>query len=288
MYQKTLSVIASLAIIASSCGIKEQRSQCLTPVTVHVNDFLITVDTFSDTKATPANEYANLKALTLAFYEGETEVYKCTQLQADAGFGDFSLNLPQATYTMVVLGYSCYEGDILTLTSPTQAEFTAGRVGETFAATQEVVIEGTDPAEISATLDRIVSKLYVVSSDQRPEGVDKIRMTFSGGAKAFNPITGLATSNSGFSNTVSITTDVGKRSGSISYLFLNSAEQTMNLTIEALDADDAVVYTKVLRNVPFKVNRSTRLDGRLYTETAPGATSFQVNDEWLTETNLTF
>lgn len=288
MYQKTLSVIVSLALIASSCGIKEQRSQCLTPVSVHVNDFLITVDTFSDTKATPANEYDNLKALTLAFYDGETEVYKSTQLQVDTGFGDFSLNLPQATYTMVVLGYSCYEGDVLTLTSPSQAEFTAGRVGETFAKTQEVVINSANPVEISATLDRIVSKLYVVSSDNRPAGVDKIRMTFGGGAKAFNPSTGLSTSNTGFSNTVNISTEVGKRSGSISYLFLNSAEQTMTVTLEALDADDAVVYTKVLRNVPFKVNRSTKLTGKLYTATAPGTTSFQVNDEWLTETSIAF
>ena len=288
MYQKTLSVIASLAIIASSCGIKEQRSQCLTPVTVHVNDFLITVDTFSDTKATPANEYANLKALTLAFYEGETEVYKCTQLQADAGFGDFSLNLPQSTYTMVVLGYSCYEGDILTLTSPTQAEFTAGRVGETFAATQEVVIEGTDPAEISATLDRIVAKFNVVSDDHRPEGAEKVRMTFSGGAKAFSPSTGLATSNTGFTNTVNISTEVGKRSASISYLFLGSNEQIMDVTVDVLDSDDEVLYHKVMRNVPFKQNRTTKLTGKLYTATVPGSTAFQVNDAWITDTVIPF
>ena len=142
--------------------------------------------------------------------------------------------------------------------------------------------------EISATLDRIVSKLYVVSSDQRPSGVDKIRTTFSEGGKSFNPSTGLAISNTGFSNTVNISSEVGHRTGTISYLFLNTAEQTMDITIDALDANDHVVYSKTVRNVPFKVNRSTRLDGKVYTETLPGSTSFQVNDEWLTETTVSF
>ena len=191
-------------------------------------------------------------------------------------------------YTMVVLGYSCYEGDVLTLTSPTSAAFTAGRVGETFACTQELSISNTGAVEISATLDRIVSKLYLVSDDHRPEGADKIRMTFGGGAKAFNPSTGLSTSNAGFSNTVNISTEVGKRSGSISYLFLNSAEQTMDVTIDVLDADDAVLYHKIVRNVPFQVNRSTKLAGDVYTATAPGATSFQLNADWEDEETITF
>ena len=282
---KKLSFIALAAILAASCS---KSSQTLVPVTVHVQDFRITIDTFADTKATPATEYSNLKALTLAFYSGETEVFKSTQFQADAAFGNFSLNLPLGAYTMVVLGYSCYEGDVLTLTSPTSAAFTAGRVGETFACTQELSISNTGAVEISATLDRIVSKLYLVSDDHRPEGADKIRMTFGGGAKAFNPSTGLSTSNAGFSNTVNISTEVGKRSGSISYLFLNSAEQTMDVTIDVLDADDAVLYHKIVRNVPFQVNRSTKLAGDVYTATAPGATSFQLNADWEDEETITF
>lgn len=288
MLKKSLPVLASLALIASSCTVKEQCLECLTPVSVHVNDFRITIDTFASTKATPATEYENLKALTLAFYDGETEVYKSTQLQGDAGFGDFSINLPLGTYTMVVLGYSRYEGDVLTLTSPTSAAFTAGRVGETFACTDEITISGTEAVEVEATLDRIISKLYVVSSDKKPVGVETIRITFSGGAKAFNPTTGLSTSNNGFSNTLNVSSETGYRTGSICYLFLNSVQQTMDITIEALDAEDEVLFSKIVRNVPFKMNRCTRLDGKIYTETLPGSTSFQVNADWLTEIGIGF
>ena len=286
---KQISLSVAALVLLTSCSIKEDRiNNCSAPVSVQVQDFRVTIDNISDTKATDVADYPNLKALTLAFYEGETEVFKSTQKQGDAGFGNFSLNLPLGTYTMVVLGYSCYEGDVLTLTSPTQAAFTAGRVGETFAHTQEVVISNTNAVELSATLDRIVSKLFVVSDDKRPEGAEKVRMTFSGGAKAFNPSTGLATSNTGFSNTVTTSTDVGKRSGSVSYLFLNSTDQTMDVTIDVLDAEDAVLFHKVVRNVPFKVNRSTKLTGNVYTATAPGATTFQVNEEWITESTVSF
>lgn len=288
MLQKSLPFFACLALVAGSCGVKEVRQECLTPVCVHVDDFRITIDNFSDTKATDAASYSNLKALTLAFYEDSHEVFKSTQLQGDAHFGDFSLNLPLGTYTLVVLGYSCYEGDVLTLTSPTSAAFTAGRVGETFAHTQEVTVSSTDQLELSATLDRIVAKFNVVSDDHRTQGAEKVRMTFSGGAKAFNPTTGLATSDTGFSNTVNISTNVGARSSSVSYLFLSTPEQTMDVTVEVLNSTEEVLYHKVMRNVPFKQNRSTKLTGNLYTVTAPGSTAFQVNEDWLDDLIVPF
>ena len=288
MLKKSLPFLAFLALVASSCGVKNQNPEGLTPVSVHVNDFRITIDNISDTKATDAASYSNLKALTLAFYEDSDEVFKSTQLQGDAHFGDFSLNLPLGTYTMVVLGYSCYEGDVLTLTSPTSAAFTAGRIGETFAYTQEVTVSNTDELELSATLDRIVAKFNVVSDDHRTQGAEKVRMTFSGGSKAFNPTTGLATSDTGFSNTVNISTNVGARSSSVSYLFLSTPEQTMDVTVEVLNSTDEVLYHKVMRNVPFKQNRSTKLTGNLYTVTAPGSTAFQVNEDWLDDLVVPF
>ena len=288
MLKKSLPFLAFLALVASSCGVKNQNPEGLTPVSVHVNDFRITIDNISDTKATDAASYSNLKALTLAFYEGSTEVFKSTQLQGDAHFGDFSLNLPLGTYTLVVLGYSCYEGDVLTLTSPTSAAFTAGRIGETFAYTQEVTVSNTDELELSATLDRIVAKFNVVSDDHRTQGAEKVRMTFSGGSKAFNPTTGLATSDAGFSNTVNISTNVGARSSSVSYLFLSTPEQTMDVTVEVLNSTEEVLYHKVMRNVPFKQNRTTKLTGKLYTVTAPGSTAFQVNEDWLDDLVVPF
>lgn len=54
-------------------------------------------------------DYDGVKAITLAFFNGTTEVYKTTQFRADnttyTTFGEFDCTLPMGSYTMVVLGY---------------------------------------------------------------------------------------------------------------------------------------------------------------------------------------
>ena len=84
-------------------------------VNVRVDNFTIEQEEFASargaTRATSAlAEYTNVKAITLAFYAGTEEVYKATQLRADATtfttFGEFSTPLSIGSYTMVVLGYA--------------------------------------------------------------------------------------------------------------------------------------------------------------------------------------
>ena len=162
----------------------------LVPVHVHVNDFSIIQEDFPETRSNPQTPTASgVKAMTLAFYNGDTEVYKTTQLKDDATqtntFGEFECALPKGTYTMVVLGYGYFEGDVLTLTSPTQAAYTSNRPRETFAATEAVNITTTQAVEVSTTLSRIVSRLQIVSTDGRTDDAANVRVTFSAGGKAF-------------------------------------------------------------------------------------------------------
>lgn len=288
---KKLSILAALGLVAASCNVKEERVLCSAPVSVHVNDFLVTVDTFSDTKATSATEYEGVKGLTLAFYEGDTEVYKRSQvkgaLEEGETFGEFNLSLSMGTYTMVVLGYGKSEDDDLALTSPTEAAYSGAHVRETFAATQSVNINSTAAVDISATLDRIIAKLRVVSTDGRATAATNVQMTLSAGGKAFDPTTGLATSNTGFSNTVNISTAAGAISSSITYLFLASDEQTMDVTVDVLDAEGQVLSHKVATGVPFQRNRTTNLSGTLYSAEAQ-ASSFQLETDWLPDQEVSF
>lgn len=285
-----LFTLAALALTVS-CNVLENRTECLAPVTVRISDLTASMDEFP-TKSQSVADYTNIKALTLGFYNGETEIYKHTQIRDSIAtyttFGEFSAALPLGTYTMVVLGYGLSDGEpVITLTSPTSASFGDHPARETFATTQAVSITSMEAVELSATLDRIISKLHVVSSDKRTADATKVRMTFSKGGKAFNPTTGLATTNTGFSNTLTTSTAVGVISQSNSYLFLATDEQTMNVTIETLDDDNNVVLSKTINDVPFKRNRVTTLTGAIYSATA-SASSFQVNNEWLSEYAMTF
>lgn len=263
----------------------------LVPVHVLVNDFSSTQEDFPETRTTSTpSGYDKVKAMILAFYDGDTEVYKTTQLKTTmpegTNFGEFNLSLPVGSYTMVVLGYGHFDGDELSLTSPTQAAYTSDHVRETFSATQKVDVTSTGNVEVSATLQRIVARLQLISSDVKTDDAKTIRMTFAAGGKAFNPTTGLATANTGFSNTVSISSKTGATSNSASYLFLDSNEQTMDVTIETLDDQGKTLRSKVLKNVAFKCNRTTKLTGLLYTTGT--SSSFLLDTDWLEDFTGTF
>lgn len=295
-------MMAAIALLAATsctneCVETEVANQKATaPVTVRVNDFSITTEEMPSGGGTtrsavnPAS-YDGVGAIDLAFYSGGTEVFKTTQIKGDGTyttFGEFSCNLPIGSYTMVVVGRGQFDGDVFTLTSPTAAGYTSERARETFVKTQAVNITSTEAVNLSATLNRIIAQVRIISTDNRVDGVSKIRTTYSAGGKSFNPSTGLATSNTGFvvtntpSAAVGATIDVG------SFVFLATDEQTVNITIEVLDTNEDVMFTKYVANVPLKRNRLTVLSGPLFTSTAITSSAFQVETDWLPYNTVNF
>lgn len=284
---KKLYWVLALVLFVAGC---KKKNDTLVPVRLFVNDFTITQDTLPSKGDIPS--YAGVKAVTLAFYKTDgTEQYKETQFRNDAStyttFGDFSLALPMGSYTMVVLGYGLNDGEpAITLTSPTSATFGTYPARETFVATQAVNITNTNAVELSATLSRVISKVKVHSTDGCTENAAYVRLTFSAGGKAFNPTTGLATSNTGFSNVLPIESTLGHSTNSISYLFLATDEQNMTVTIDVLNALEESVSHKVVENVPLKRNRLTQLTGSVYN--ASSTTDFEINTTWLDTINVPF
>ena len=265
------------------------------PVSVHVSEFSFSMDELPGTRSAvaPGSYEADdfVGAITLAFYDGETEVYTDTQFESDAStyttFGNFSCELPVGSYTMVVVCRDVVNNDVFTLTSPTQAGYTSERVRETFAATQNVTVTGTSALDIPVTLNRVVTLLTINSTDVRPEGVSKIRTTYGAGGKSFNPMTGLATTNAGFSLTNTPSAAVGTVIGVRNYAFLATDEQTMDITLEVLNNNNEVVISKVIPNVPFKRNRQTSLTGPVFTPSATTA-SFTLETSWNSTYEMSF
>lgn len=292
MFQKILPSLAALALAAVSCSIKEERIQCVAPITVHLSGFSIGQQDFPATKTTEAPvDYEAINALTLAFYQGSTEVEKITQLKADAStyesFGTFTLSLPMGSYTLVAIAHTTKTGNPFTLTSPTEAAYTGDHAYETFTHTQALNINSTQPVEISATLSRVITMLTVVSSDGKTANVSNVRMSLSAGGRSFNPTTGFALTNTGFSNTVGNSADIGAHSTSSTVFFLADDEQTMDVTIETLDSSGNTLFSKTVTDVPFRRNRKTILTGAMYTNDGLGG-SFQLNTDWITQHNGSF
>ena len=300
--KKHLMMAAIVLLAATGCTNESVETEvanqkATAPVTVRVNDFSITSEEMPSGGGTtrsavnPAS-YDGVGAIDLAFYSGGTEVFKTTQIKSDgttySTFGEFECNLPVGNYTMVVVGRGQFDGDVFTLTSPTAAGYTSERARETCVKTQAVNITSADPVNLSATLNRIVAKLEIISTDTRIDGVSKIRTTYSAGGKSFNPTTGLATSNTGFNLTNTPSAAVGATIDVGSFVFLATDEQKMNITIDVLDANEDVMFTKYVANVPLKRNRQTVLSGPLFTSTAITSSAFQVETDWLPNNTVNF
>ena len=288
-----------MVLMAASCTNESQDSsvissneQDLAPVRVHVDGFSVSQQDFSESQTRAVQDvadYNGIKTVTLAFYKSDgTLQYSASQSRDNMPdgktFGEFTLGLPMGSYTMVVIASgSAYP---MTLNSMSEAVFDTQevRVRDTFLAKQNVDVTTNTALDLTATLSRVISKLQVNSSDGRTSDVSNVRMTFSAGGQGVNPLNGFALTDAGFSNTVSITTPAGSISQSASNLFLATDEQTMNVTIETLDADGAVLFSKTINDVPFKRNRITKLTGAMYTNEAISGT-FKVETAWLDEYN---
>ena len=285
---------AVMALLAISCSEEEKSNnpQVYAPVTVHVNDFSMSMEEFTTRSEKSVADYSDVGAITLAFYNSEgAQQYMTTQLRSDAGtyttFGNFSCELPVGNYTMVVIGRGYFDGDAFTLTSPTSAGYTSERARETFVAKQDVTVTSSAPLALNVTLSRIVSYINIISTDGRATGVAKIRTTYAKGSKSFNPSTGFATDDAGFALTNTPSAAIGSPINVGSFVFLTTDEETMNITIEVLDASNNVLFTKVVENVPLKRNRKTTLTGAMFT--APSSTAaFQVDTDWLEGNNVNF
>lgn len=291
--------VAVMLLAATSCSNESEETvvenqTVKTPVRVHVSNFSVSMSEIPGGETTRASQdvvdYTGVKAIDLAFYEGTTEVYKTTQLRSDNStyttFGEFECNLPVGNYTLVVIGRGYSNGDVFVLTSPTEAAYTTERARETFCATQDVTVTNAAPLDLSVTLSRIMAKLNIRSTDAGSASVTRIRTTYSAGGKSFNPTTGLATVNTGFV----VTNTVDYYEGTLAvnnYTFLATDEQTMTITIEALDAGDNVLFTKVVPNVPLKRNRVTTLSGQVFTTDASSA-SVKVETDWLEGNTVNF
>ena len=298
---KKIFLWASLCLFAVSCSNETIESdngvtnaeKVLAPVTVRVNGFSVTQEEMASGGSTRAAQtaasYTGVGAIDLAFYSGGTEVYKHTQLRGDnttyTTFGEFSCNLPIGTYTMVAIARGYFDGDVFTMTSPTAAGYTSERPRETFCASQSVTVTAAG-ADASVTMNRIITQLNIISTDQISSGVAKIRTTYGGGSKSFDPTSGLATDDNGFSLTNNPAVQNGHL-GICNFAFLATDEETMTITIEALDADNHVLFTKSVPGVPLKRNRKTTLTGAIFTASASSA-AFQVETAWIEGNTVNF
>jgi hypothetical protein len=288
-------VLAGLLLLLVSCGkeVDNQMERSI-PVRVHVSDFSFSNEDFpaaaTRAESSPVS-YESIRAIDVAIFSGNTRVYAATQLKGDAStyttFGEFECRLPIGTYTMVAVARNRSDGDEFTITSPTQAAYTTERARETFCNTQTIQVDGTTPVDVSPVMNRVMAMFWLTSTDAVPADVSRIRTTYTAGSKSFNPTTGLATDDDGFVVTNSAKPDKNGVLDIFSIVFLAADQETMDLTIDVLDANNTVLLTKHLKDVHFRRNQITRATGAVFTPD-PTTLTFTLNTTWLPDEHYDF
>ena len=291
-------MLAGLLLLAQSCShnaeVDSNPGEAKAPVRVHVSDFAFTSEPFPDAQTradVDPNNYKGIQAIDIAIFAADKQVYAATQLKdvttTYTTFGEFECSLPMGTYTMVAVARNKGEGDVFTITSPTQAAYTSDRARETFCCTQNITVSSTEPVDISPVMSRVMARFQLVSTDQMPSNAATIRTTYGAGSKSFNPTTGLATDDDGFTVTNTAHANTAGMLDVFSIVFLAANEETMPVTVEALDANQKVLISKTLPAVHFKRNQITKATGAMFT---PGSSSFTflLDTDWLPQENITF
>ena len=151
-----------------------------------------------------------------------------------------------------------------------------------------VVVKDNASQSITINFGKRKSSTFIMKpTDTYPTDVKKVQVEVNPGhTTATNPIkfvaAGFTKEELTYVNTVTLPENGsfdGQEIKTNVLLPTTSVEQKLNVTIKMLGADDKVLYTRTLNNVPFKMGRDTRAEGNFFDSSVTGSFNFDITDE---------
>ena len=217
------------------------------------------------------------KRLDVFIVEGAnvTAIHQNKDTQAE-GFGTVSATLNKTkTYTLYAVahkgsGEASLANSILT--------FSDDKITDTFF--YSTTFTPAETVNLSCLMHRIVGRFKLTMTDALPDNLAKVQFTVSG--------SGLGYHVSGYSTNVGDKTSIINNPSSANdgtttfniYILADSDEPSpVDVTVTALDADDAVIETKTFESVPIQAGYSTAYRGAFFITQAASMT-FTAPDTW--------
>ena len=211
-----------------------------------------------------------------------------TQAKDDDNFGTLNVGLKTGTYTVVAVGHSSPVTP--TIKSMELVQFTAKdgvKNSDTFCHYGQVTIN-EDGGYHELKMNRVTAMITFEFTDaEMPEGFAGLNVEYTGGSANFAPRTGQGCTKSNQS-------EMRQRAQQyqvFTFPYL-SAEGTLKMTLNALDAGGNVLTTRTLTDVPVTRNRITRCTGVLFGDgdfdIKQTTFGISINDEWDGETEYYF
>lgn len=184
-----------------------------------------------------------------------------TQAKDDDDFGTLNVGLKTGTYTVVAVGHSSPVTP--TIKSTELVQFTAKdgvKNSDTFCHYGQVTIN-EDGGYHELKMNRLTAMVMLSFTDETmPENFAGLKVEYTGGSANFNPSTGEGCTKSSQNET--------RQNRATQYQVFTfpylSTEGVLKGTLSALDANQNVLTTKVLTDVPVTRNRITKCTGKLF------------------------
>lgn len=227
--------------------------------------------------------------LNFAIFDGETKEESVVQTIGDEDFGTISLQLKQGTHSVVVIAHN---GDAsATITTPDKVSFgnkTTQKMTDTFYYYGEITV-GKDAQTYNLNLERAVAMIRFNIGDEFPENVTQMKFYYNGGSSTLNPITGFGCVNSKQTEIFDVTPQEKRFE---LFTFPHSVNDTLNLTVSALDSLENVIKEREFEEVPVTVNMITTYTGDFFAGGTSSYTMSQIaisaNGEWAGENEFEY
>ena len=203
-----------------------------------------------------------------------------TQTADDDDFGTLSLKLPAGSYDYIIVGHSSARSATI---ASDKVSFTAqdGRkITDTFWRRDTLTVTDDSDVERDVQLQRATAMFRMVITDTVPPAVTQFKFEYSGGSADFNPASGVGITKS--KQTEYRYAEAGHTYDI--YTFPRADSDKLTITATALNADGAVVSTRIFEDVPVSARTITQYTGKFFdgeTKTIGSSTfTITLNTEW--------
>ena len=265
--KKTLLLLPLLALFcACSSSVDEPTNRT---ETVHLHFYAYEMEPL--TKGTAAvSDYCTRLDIWLS--DGTTTT-AYSQVNEDAGFGSLNVELDKTkTYTLYAVAHKCTSSATL---ADGVISFPDDKVTHTMYAT--ATFSPSTTTAVDLTMQRIVAQLRLETTDAVPTEAKKIRFTVSGVYNKWNVTSG-PYNQLDRTSVVNITSTNNDGTATfVVYAIVTNSQTLHNVTIEALDANDAVLQSRTFTDVPLRAGYKTTYRGTFFIDT-PVTAAFTCDD----------
>ena len=218
-------------------------------------------------------------------YVGGELVQQLHQVSTDADFAEPKMTLAYGEHNI----YFVASRGIEPVLSTTDHSLTFGKVRDTFWKAYNCTVTGSSVSNIAVTLDRVVTRMRVNITDVVDANAATLLLKPSKWYLGLDYLSGEPTDEtSDFVSSVTIPDSYKGQTGLQASIFGFSAATswTTDVTIECRNADNGVIGSANISDVPFARNRASVLSGNLFSH--GGNVSVAIQTDWLDTYDMTW